>query len=477
LKARSKERAFPFFGTGFAILARVRTTVTDAGEPPSLATGWVLLVSRDADFRAFGLPERGEVAIGREAACEVVIDHEKISRRHAVIRLGDQWTVEDLGSRNGTQVRGSALSVGARVELAPGEPFQIGPFTAVVLARAVSTVRAALGASHITIDDPTLAAPGPLVLSLAQSMVNVLVVGETGVGKEVLSSSLHRLSGRGGALVCINCAALSPQLLESELFGHERGAFTGAAQTKPGLLEAAAGGTILFDEIGEMPLELQAKLLRAIETREVLRVGAVRPVTLDVRVLAATNRDLLSCVAGGTFRRDLFYRLAGITLNIPPLRERLQQIEALAVKFARAATGRDVTIGGTALNRLRGHRWPGNVRELKNVVERAALLAGADAIRPEHILIDQPQESLASMPPARTIPAIPSAIAAAAGPAQTDSQVTAGLSPEQLADRQKIIAALEACNGNQTRAAQQLGISRATLVNKLSIYRVPRPRK
>jgi two-component system response regulator AtoC len=451
----------------------VRTTVTDAGESLGDATGWVLLVSRDADFRAFGLPERGDVAIGREAACEVVLDHEKISRRHAILRLGDRWTVEDLGSRNGTQVRGQALVAGAPVELAPGEPFQIGPFTSVVLARAVSTVRAALGASHITIDDPTLASPGPLVLSLAQSMVNVLVVGETGVGKEVLSGSLHRLSGRNGALVCINCAALSPQLLESELFGHERGAFTGAATTKPGLLEAASGGTVLFDEIGEMPLELQAKLLRAIETREVLRVGAVKPVILDVRVLAATNRDLLACVAAGTFRRDLYYRLAGITLNIPPLRERIQQIEPLAAKFARSATGKDGAISGAALTRLRSHRWPGNVRELKNVIERAALLAAGDAIRPDHILLDQAHDEPGLMP-TRTIPAIPSAIAAAK---ESGDAATAGLTPEQIADRQKIMAALDACNGNQTRAAQQLGISRATLVNKLSIYRVPRPRK
>jgi two-component system response regulator AtoC len=334
--------------------------------------------------------------------------------------------------------------------------------------------------------------PGPLVLSLAQSMVNVLVVGETGVGKEVLSNSLHRLSGRSGAMVCINCAALSPQLLESELFGHERGAFTGAAQTKPGLLEAAAGGTVLFDEIGEMPLELQAKLLRAIETREVLRVGAVRPVTLDVRVLAATNRDLLTCVAEGTFRRDLFYRLAGITLNIPPLRERLQQIETLAGKFARAATGKPSALGATALNRLRSHSWPGNVRELKNVVERAALLAAGGTIQPEHVLLDQPaihpgdllgrdvgQARDVGVLPTRTMPGTPSAIEARAIAAARESPdaALAGLTPEQRADRQKIVAALDACNGNQTRAAQQLGISRATLVNKLSIYRVPRPRK
>lgn len=447
------------------------TTVTDAGEAFGDASGWVLLVSRDGDFRAYGLPERGDVTIGRDGACEVVIDHEKISRRHAVLRLGDRWTLEDLGSRNRTQVRGASVGPDGPVDVAPGEPFQIGPFTAVVLARAVSTVRAALGASHITLEDPSLANPGPLMLSLAQTMVNVLVVGETGVGKEVLSNALHRLSSRTGPLVCINCAALSPQLLESELFGHERGAFTGAATTKPGLLEAATGGTVLFDEIGEMPLELQAKLLRAIETREVLRVGAVRPVTLDIRVLAATNRDLLTAVADGAFRRDLYYRLAGITLNIPPLRERSQQIEQLANRFARAA-GRSDAIGSTAMARLRGHAWLGNVRELKNVIERAVLLAAGGPIEAEHVLLDQAQPGLAT----------PARLAATAGPvagpvAGAPDAATFGLSPEQLADRRHIVAALDACNGNQTRAAQQLGISRATLVNKLSIYRVPRPRK
>jgi DNA-binding NtrC family response regulator len=346
----------------------------------------------------------------------------------------------------------------------------------VVLARAVSTVRAALGGSTIAIEDATLSSPGPLVLSLAQSPVNILVMGETGVGKEVLAGALHRLSRRTGPLVCINCAALSPQLLESELFGHERGAFTGAATTKAGLLEAAAGGTVLFDEIGEMPLELQAKLLRAIETREVLRVGAVRPVTLDVRVLAATNRDLLTGVAAGSFRRDLFYRLAGITLTIPPLRDRRQQIEPLAARFARAAAGgRADLLGAAALARLRAHTWPGNVRELKNVVERAALLAAGCPIGPEHVLLDEAQPGL-DAPASAGRPAPAPASAPARAPAAADP-ATAGLSDDQLAERQRIVAALEACHGNQTRAAQQLGISRATLVNKLSIYRVPRPRK
>ncbi|MCL4228979.1 MAG: sigma 54-interacting transcriptional regulator [Myxococcales bacterium] len=476
---------------------------------PGTAAGWVLLVSREVDFRAYALPERGLVTVGRDASCEVVIDHEKISRRHATLRLGDRWEVEDHGSRNRTQLRGQGLTPGVPAELAPGEPFQLGPFTAVVLARAVSTVRAALGGSHIAVEDPTLASPGPLVLSLARSPVNVLVTGETGTGKEVLAGALHRLSGRAGALVCVNCAALSPQLLESELFGHERGAFTGAATSKPGLLEAAAGGTVLLDEIGELPLELQAKLLRAIETREVLRVGAVRPVTLDLRILAATNRELLAEVEAGRFRRDLYYRLAGLTLSIPPLRERLHQVEALATRFARAAATGDggASEGGLAaeaLAQLRAHDWPGNVRELKSVVERAVLLAGGGPVRPEHLLIDRAPRG-ASGAPARAGRASPGPAAATGpGPSPAATAIPAvgiggsgtgpsvgpphaaavpdlvaglGLTADQAAERQRIVDALSACHGNQTRAAQLLGVSRATLVNKLSLYRVPRPRK
>ncbi len=485
------------------------TTVTDAGDVPGTAAGWVLLVSREVDFRAYALPERGLVTVGRDASCEVVIDHEKISRRHATLRLGDRWEVEDHGSRNRTQLRGQGLTPGVPVELAPGEPFQLGPFTAVVLARAVSTVRAALGGSHIAVEDPTLASPGPLVLSLARSPVNVLVTGETGTGKEVLAGALHRLSGRAGAMVCVNCAALSPQLLESELFGHERGAFTGAATSKPGLLEAAAGGTVLLDEIGELPLELQAKLLRAIETREVLRVGAVRPVTLDLRILAATNRELLAEVEAGRFRRDLYYRLAGLTLSIPPLRERLHQVETLATRFARAAaTGgaSEVVLAAEALAQLRAHDWPGNVRELKSVVERAVLLAGGGPVRAEHLLIDRAPRGASSGalgagragpgPAAATGPgpspattgraAIPVGIGGGgAGPsvgpphaaAVSDLVAGLGLTADQAAARQRIVDALAACHGNQTRAAQLLGVSRATLVNKLSLYRVPRPRK
>jgi len=345
------------------------------------------------------------------------------------------------------------------VPFGPGEPITIGPFTAVVVPRAVSAVRAAIGSSSVSIEDPALTRPAPLVVALARSIVSIVIHGETGTGKEVLSRALHALSGRPGPMLGINCAALAPQLLESELFGHEKGAFTGALG-KSGLLEAASRGTVLLDEIAELPLELQAKLLRAIETREVMRVGSVKPQAIDVRFIAASHRDLMSACAAGTFRRDLFYRLAGITLAVPPLRERRHQIVALASRFAREATGGDATLSPGAVVRLTAHDWPGNVRELKNVIERAVLLAAGAQIDTNHLLFD--------IEPPVTHPPTP-AHAPAPTPAHADDLATA--------ERDRIVAALEACAGNQTKAAKQLGISRATLVHKLDIHRVPRPRR
>jgi two-component system, NtrC family, response regulator AtoC len=433
----------------------VDTTVTDGGATRIEDEGWVLLLTAAHGVRAVPLAPDATVVIGRDPSCDVALDHERVSRRHTRIAIGGSWAVEDLGSRNGTLVNGVAAR--GRVPFGPGEPITIGPFTAVVVPRAVSTVRAAIGSSSVSIEDPALTRPAPLVVALARSIVSIVIHGETGTGKEVLSRALHALSGRPGPMLGINCAALAPQLLESELFGHEKGAFTGALG-KSGLLEAASRGTVLLDEIAELPLELQAKLLRAIETREVMRVGSVKPQAIDVRFIAASHRDLMSACAAGTFRRDLFYRLAGLTLTVPPLRERRHQIGALASRFAREATGGDATLSPGAVVRLTAHDWPGNVRELKNVIERAVLLAAGAPIDTNHLLFD--------IEPPATQPPTPA-------PAPTPAPVGDLAS----AERDRIVAALEACAGNQTKAAKQLGISRATLVHKLDIHRVPRPRR
>jgi two-component system response regulator AtoC len=291
----------------------------------------------------------------------------------------------------------------------------------------------------------------------AAGNINVLILGESGTGKEVLAQAIHAASARASRpLVPINCAALAPSLFESELFGHERGAFTGAAQAKPGLLETAPGGTVFLDEIGETPPEAQAKLLRVIETREVLRVGGVRPRKIDVRFIFATNRDLGADVASGRFRRDLYFRLNGMTLTIPPLRERPADIPVLA----RGLLPRTMVepplrkpppeLSEAAMAVLRAHGWPGNVRELKQWIERALLLCEGPMLLPEHF--PAPEPVVASVPPA---------------------------APPQMGgdERARILAALAACGGNQSRAARELGISRKVLLARLDRYKVTRPRK
>ena len=282
--------------------------------------------------------------------------------------------------------------------------------------------------------------------------INVLILGETGAGKEVLARFIHAHSSRAGRpFVCVDCAALSSSLLESELFGHERGAFTGATAAKPGLLETAPGGTLFLDEVGELPLPLQGKLLRAIENRVVIRVGGVKPRAIDVRFLAATNRDLEAAVSSGTFRSDLYYRLNGMTLTVPPLRERKDDIPLLARSFvAELCSNRRLPVlSDDARQLLCSYAWPGNVRELRNVMERALLLCDGPELTVEHL----PQATLARQllsPPSQDKP---------------------------LSERDRILATLAACAGNQSRAARELGLSRKVLIARLTSYGVARPRK
>ena len=225
---------------------------------------------------------------------------------------------------------------------------------------------------------------------VADSDATVLVTGESGTGKELVARALHSASGRaGGAFVAVNCAAIPEDLLESELFGHERGAFTGAIARKVGRFEQANGGTLFLDEIGDMSLVLQAKILRALQEREIERLGGEERIRLDVRVVAATHRDLPSLIASGDFREDLFYRLAVVRLHLPPLRERPGDVRALALHYAaRFAAEHGRALGGMAddaMRALEAHAWPGNVRELRNVLERAVLLAPGDVLQVGHL--------------------------------------------------------------------------------------------
>ncbi|MDB4929606.1 MAG: Response regulator of zinc sigma-54-dependent two-component system, partial [Myxococcaceae bacterium] len=350
--------------------------------------GLHLRIVTAAGAHLFPLPPAGDVVVGRAADAAVRIDDASISRRHAVIRIADAITVEDLGSANGTRVRGALAAPAARVELRVGDVIEFGSVLCALVGEAAP--RAAAPAGDLVVEDPAMRRLHTMLDRVAAGVIHVLLLGETGVGKEVFAERLHRRSPRRDKpFVKINCAALTESLVESELFGHEKGAFSGAVSANPGLLESAEGGTVFLDEVGELTLALQAKLLRVLEDRLVRRVGGVKSHPVDVRVVAATNRDLEAEIAAGRYRSDLYFRLGGFVLTIPPLRERVGEIAPLARRFALAAaeqSGRPPpTISDEAMALLAAYRWPGNIRELRNVIARAVLLSSGASITPEHL--------------------------------------------------------------------------------------------
>lgn len=404
--------------------------------------------------------------IGRDLGCDVSIQHSSIAPRHAMLLRHPQLAVQDLGSNNGTWFGRESHHGGKPIVIVPGESFRIGAFCCLILDYHKEDLMPSAQDQHsscpeaIQIIDPTVDGVPDIVRAIATSPSNVLVLGETGVGKDVLSHSIHQLSGRRGPCIRINCAALPESLVESELFGYEKGAFTGATAAKPGLFEAAQGGTVFLDEIGELTPELQVKLLRALEAGEITRVGAVQPIAVDVRFIAATNRDLSLEVAAGRFRADLYYRLDGISLHIPPLRDRPRQIIPLVLHFISArATNNSVSATHDFLARLEAYDWPGNVRELKATIDRAVVLAAGSALNASHLIFSKRASLLTEQ--------------SAHG---TSSAILGDLDAAALRERAQIIEALSSNAGNQTRTARQLGISRASLSTKLSLYRIPRPR-
>jgi DNA-binding NtrC family response regulator len=297
---------------------------------------------------------------------------------------------------------------------------------------------------------------------IARSNISVLILGETGVGKEIVAEMVHRLSPRAHKpLVRLNCGAFTETLLASELFGYERGAFTGADRSRAGLLESADEGTIFLDEIGELPLALQPKLLRVLEGGEVLRVGAVRPKHIDVRFVCATHRDLEAEAERGTFRKDLYFRLAAHTEVVVPLRERPAEIAELArgllVEAASAAGVPTPDVEPDAMLLLERYAWPGNVRELRNVLQRALLLSQGGAVSVAHLPADRLTMRTAAAPQPTDASALHLAL--------------------QAHERQRIVAELERCGGNQTHAARALGMSRGTLLARMDAFGLTRPRK
>jgi DNA-binding NtrC family response regulator len=301
---------------------------------------------------------------------------------------------------------------------------------------------------------------------VAMTDTTVLLLGESGTGKELFARAIHHLSPRRErAFVAINCAAIPETLIESELFGHERGAFTGASERRAGKFELASGGTIFLDEIGELPVGAQGKLLRAIEEKTVDRIGGRAPIPVDVRVVAATNRDLQSAAERGEFRRDLYFRLAVFPLVIPPLRERGDDIALLArhfaARFGTELRRREATLSEEALELLRRHDWPGNVRELENAIERACILADGATLQPGDFALPAGDTKSGGESQKEALPR------------EWDASGTLAEAVEravQAVERHKVALALEAHGGNRTRAADDLGVSYKTLLTKIKDY-------
>ena len=605
-----------------------------------------LLVVGEQQFATHWLPESGRVTLGRAESCEIRINEPSIALEHAVLQIGPELTIEDLGAPSGTRIGDQLVEAGKPTTFSPGVSIYLGSVSVVVqkssqapprriwthgyfesrleeeciraerfknqfsvlrvrcepnvdpsvieeilanilrlvdvvgayrtgeyevilqgthpegaelvgrrilasiaerglkaqlgLAcyprdarsadalseRAGAAARGEANAKNGPLGDPAPAVSdsGPmqhiyrLTERIAASMINVLIMGETGVGKERLAEMVHQRSPRSlKPFLRLNVAALTETLLESELFGHERGAFTGAVQAKPGLLETAHGGTVFLDEIGELPMTIQVKLLRVLEGQQVLRVGGIKPRSIDVRFVAATNRDLEAELARGSFRQDLFFRLNGISLVIPPLRERLSELPGLASGFiadaCRKANRTDApTISTDAMTLMLRYGWPGNIRELRNVIERAVLLCSNGSITLAHLPVEKMSATFAARQVAqRPVLFPPSDFAllekqASSTADEVSEEKPAALSPPisiasihphgsgaprakakakskdlriEMKDyeRERILEALTSCGGNQTAAAKLLGISRRMMVNRLNLYDIPRPRK
>jgi DNA-binding NtrC family response regulator len=414
-------------------------------------------------------------ALGRGGAddAEAILGELLLSPRDWLLRgaANEVWLgFEAVGAADGPSTRRDILRLlaswgcGADVEVAILEGEAITKPAAELRALLDAPPPVALGRGAAVFKAPPMVALKRTLIRVAPVSVNVLVLGETGAGKDVVASLLHELSPRAEKrFVAINCASFPESLIESELFGHERGAFTGAASSKPGLLESADGGTVFLDEIGELPASMQAKLLRVIESHEVTRLGGLVPRRIDVRFVAATNSDLEAEVAAGQFRRDLFFRLNTVTVTVPPLRERPSEIEPLARLFLENARRRfnlpALGLSASALEALEAHLWPGNVRELRNLIERAALLATSDVIEPAHLSLPEPK-------PERPRTTVAVAPIEGARPREDGAE----------SERARIERALSESAGNQSRAAEALGIPRRTLVRLIARLGIPRPR-
>jgi len=396
------------------------------------------------DVSSIGSTENNDVVIEDKY---VSAKHLRLTQRHGVFIVADQH------STNGTWLGNVRIY---EAELPIYTQLRLGDTTISIepvekTSPSIQTKYGIIGA------DPSMRHLLEMVERVAPSNATVAIFGESGSGKELIARAVHKLSLRSNnAFIPVNCAAISRELIESELFGHEKGSFTGAASHRKGAFEEAHQGSLFLDEVGELPLDLQAKLLRALESGEIKRVGASRPISVDVRIISATNRDLGKQVQEGKFREDLYYRLCVIPLHLPPLRARLGDLEMLTEAFLSAfsPSGQRIYLTPAAQNKLMSHHWPGNVRELRNVIHRALLLRDGTAIDTENIQFDGPTtRSLSPQPPPFSNTELPTGLTLDKAVANFEKTV--------------IEAALRRCKNNRERVAKELGIARSTLFKRL----------
>lgn len=422
-----------------------------------------------------------EVKIGRGREADLQLPDPSVSRLHArIFRVGEQYFLADT-SKNGTFHAGKRVT---QLLLENGHAFRIGPYQIHFTCEELSVI----GAEPPTVSQgepcrPQSSVKTPRTLpntssfpfglvgktSVITRLVEnirrvgasdfpVLIEGETGSGKELVSRGIHESSGRKDRpFVVVNCGAISPELIESELFGHERGAFTGATSQRRGAFETAHGGTLFLDEIGELPLPLQPKLLRALEQKEIKRVGGNDTILVDVRILAATNRSLREEISRKTFRDDLYFRISTIAITVPPLRERREDILLLVHYFLAdiaARTGRPVPkLAGPAAEFLCAYVWPGNVRELRNAIQRAVVMNDGAELQPEDFSFLLESET----------------------PPGCEDPTGAGLSRWEQSERNNLLAELSRQKWNKTRTAKELGIAKSTMFEKLKKYGIRSP--
>jgi transcriptional regulator of acetoin/glycerol metabolism len=425
------------------------TTITESSAPrqgdgaATLALVWLF---PRADIPSVDLQPQGEGEwlIGRDPACAIRLEGNDVSRRHAVIRrpAADAASqIVDLGSRNGIRVNGCAV---ASAKLGCGDVVRVGGWVGVVAASPSTFSEIAPG----LLGGAVLQAAVAPLRQVASSSLTIVLEGETGTGKEIVTRSVHAWSGRPGPLVAVNCAALPEGLAEGELFGYRRGAFTGADRASPGFFRSAQGGTLLLDEVSDLPLPLQAKLLRVLQEGEVQPLGEMRTTPVDVRIVVASQQPLMDAVREGRFRADLLARLDGITVRLPPLRQRKEDVPHLFSNLLREWTkGRAPAVTCELVERLCVHDWPFNVRELVQLVRQLLVLHPEDSLlRAEHL-------------PARIgLPAAETSVATPIGKVSARAEtVRASVEAVELPT---LLSALRAAGGNVARAAAMLGITR-----------------